>query len=293
VRAREPDVCGHVEVDGVGIGYEVFGDGEPAVLLLPTWTIIHSRHWKFQVPYLARRTRVVTFDGPGNGRSERSIDPDRYSAAAHARYAAAVLEQCGVGRAVVVGLSRGCGYAVHLATQRPDIVCGLVLVGAGLSIGPALAQRQRIAARFLDDAPSEPVGWDRYNLAYWHQHYEDFARWFFAEALSEPHSTKAHDDAVAWALETGPDVLGADAIATDTRRPESLLTDIACPTLVVHGSDDRMRPHEVGVETALLTGGRLLTFNGSGHFPHLRDPVRFNLAVRDFVDRVAASEAGP
>ena len=49
MRARYPDVEGFVDRDGFRIGYEVFGDGEPTILLLPTWTIIHSRFWKMQV----------------------------------------------------------------------------------------------------------------------------------------------------------------------------------------------------------------------------------------------------
>ena len=70
-RARYPDESGYVERDGVRLHYEVYGTGEPTVLLLPTWSIIHSRHWKMQIPYLARHCRVVTFDGRGNGRSDR------------------------------------------------------------------------------------------------------------------------------------------------------------------------------------------------------------------------------
>ena len=46
--------------------------------------------------------------------------------------------------------------------------------------------------------------------------------------------------------------------------------------------------HQVGVEAARLTDGRLVTFAGSGHIPNLRDPVRFNLLLRDFAERVAA-----
>ena len=68
-RARYPDEEGYVERDGVRVFYEVYGTGEPTVLLLPTWSIIHSRHWKAQIPYLARHFRVLTFDGRGNGRS--------------------------------------------------------------------------------------------------------------------------------------------------------------------------------------------------------------------------------
>ena len=67
-RALYPDESGYVERDGVNLYYEVYGSGEPTALLLPTWSIIHSRHWKMQIPYLARHCRVVTFDGRGNGR---------------------------------------------------------------------------------------------------------------------------------------------------------------------------------------------------------------------------------
>src|SRR5262249_30299398 len=60
-RARYPDAEGYVERDGVRVFYEVYGEGEPTILLLPTWSVIHSRHWKMQIPYLARHCRVLTF----------------------------------------------------------------------------------------------------------------------------------------------------------------------------------------------------------------------------------------
>src|SRR5918994_1919892 len=78
-RARYPDESGYVERDGVRLHWEVYGSGEPTVLLLPTWSIIHSRHWKMQIPYLARHCRVLTFDGRGNGRSDRPQDPEAYN----------------------------------------------------------------------------------------------------------------------------------------------------------------------------------------------------------------------
>src|SRR5690242_15677435 len=79
MRARYPDTDGYIERDGVRIFYEVFGEGEPTVLLLPTWSIIHSRFWKAQVPYLARHFRVITFDGRGNGRSDRPLTPAAFA----------------------------------------------------------------------------------------------------------------------------------------------------------------------------------------------------------------------
>ena len=38
-----------------------------------------------QVPYLSRHYRVITYDGPGNGLSDHSTDPDRYRAEEYAR----------------------------------------------------------------------------------------------------------------------------------------------------------------------------------------------------------------
>jgi hypothetical protein len=70
-RARYPDSTGYIQRDGVRLYYEVYGSGEPTVFLLPTWSIIHSRHWNMQIPCLAPHCRVVTFDGRGNGRSDR------------------------------------------------------------------------------------------------------------------------------------------------------------------------------------------------------------------------------
>src|SRR5213593_3003016 len=91
MRARYPDRDGYVDRGGVKIFYEVFGDGDPTILLLPTWSIIHSRHWKMQIPYFARHYRVVTFDGRGNGRSDRPVGPGFYDETESAGDALAVM----------------------------------------------------------------------------------------------------------------------------------------------------------------------------------------------------------
>src|SRR5207248_7651147 len=118
-RAQYPDATGLVERDGVHLRWEVYGDGEPTILLLPTWSIVHSRHWKMQVPYLARHYRVVTFDGRGNGRSDRPTGPDAYAEREFVADAVAVMDATETERAVVAGLSMGSQRALLLAAEHP------------------------------------------------------------------------------------------------------------------------------------------------------------------------------
>ena len=107
MRARYPDSDGLVVRDGVEIRYERYGQGWPAILLLPTWSIVHSRHWKMQVPYLARHFTVVCFDGRGSGGSGRPADASAYSDAAFASDALAVMDATGIDSAVLVSASCG------------------------------------------------------------------------------------------------------------------------------------------------------------------------------------------
>src|SRR3954469_7789311 len=107
MRARYPDAEDYVERDGVRSFYEVYGDGEPTFLLLPTWSLIHSRFWKAQIPYLARHHRVVTFDGRGNGRSDRPQDPFSYTPNVLGEDAVAVLDETGTCEAITASLSAG------------------------------------------------------------------------------------------------------------------------------------------------------------------------------------------
>jgi pimeloyl-ACP methyl ester carboxylesterase len=281
-RARYPDAEGFVERGGVRIHYEVYGSGDPTVLLLPTWSIIHSRCWKMQIPYLARHCRVVTFDGRGNGRSDRPADPAAYAEAEFAADALAVMDATATERAFIVGFSRGAQRALLLAAGHPERVQDLVFVGPGVPLGKPTPRAQAVAS--FAEQLDEYQGWQKFNRHYWLANYRDFLEFFFSQVFTEPHSTKQIEDCVGWGLETTPDALIATVTAPvlDETAVRELAPRIRRPVLVVHGSDDAIRPHSAGAALAKLTGGTLVTFDGSGHAPHARDPVRFNLLLRDF-----------
>jgi pimeloyl-ACP methyl ester carboxylesterase len=280
-RARYPDAEGWIERDGVRVFWEIYGSGEPTVLLLPTWSIIHSRHWKAQIPYLSRHCRVVTFDGRGNGRSDRPAAQEAYAEREFAADALAVMDATATERAVIVGLSAGAAWGVLLAAEHPERVAGAAFIAPAAPFATHLA---RTTAPF-DEPRDSYEGWDQYNRHFWLEHYRDFLEFFFGQVFTEPHSTKQFEDCVGWGLETDPETLARTYLGRELNDADefaALCGRIECPVLVLHGTDDAVRPIVAGERLARETGGALVALEGSGHCPHVRDPVRVNLLLRDF-----------
>jgi pimeloyl-ACP methyl ester carboxylesterase/predicted glycosyltransferase len=301
MRARDADAEGFVEHLGVKIHYEVYGDGGPAILLLPAWTIVHKRFWKMQLSYLARHYRVVTYDGPGNGRSDRPISSEPYGQAAQVAYALAVLDATGTEQAVVVALSRGANWALQLAADHPSKVLGTITVGAAVALIPrqTKAEQSTLTAspptlepsRVPAVATDPPSHWVKYNTQYWLDNYDDFLWFFMGQCFPEPHSTKAIEDGVSWGRETTASVLVTESQAQRPGVEEitAWCARITTPLLAIHGDDDRVAPLALSERLVDLTGGELVVLEGAGHIPLARDPVHLNLLISGFVERFRVS----
>jgi len=283
-RARYPDEDGFIERDGVHVFYERYGDGEPTVMFLPTWSVNHSRGWKLQIPYFARHFRVLTFDGRGNGRSDRPRHQDAYREEEFAADALAVMDATGTEQAILVALSRGAERALLLGAHHPHRVDAMVFISPALPLPPA-APRASAELEFAQER-DDYAGWGKWNSHYWLAHYEDFLEFFFSQVFAEPHSTKQREDAVGWGLETDAETLVATQLAPrlpDEASVRELADRVRCPALVIHGRDDPIRPHASGAALAELIGGALVSLDGSAHSPQARDPVKVNLLMRDFI----------
>jgi pimeloyl-ACP methyl ester carboxylesterase/predicted glycosyltransferase len=287
MRARLPDGEGFVERDGVKISYELFGHGDPTIVLMPPWSIVHSRTWKMQVPFLSRHHRVITLDPRGNGRSDRPALADSYLSAEYAADVLAVMDATGTDRAALVSFSRGASYALHLSAACPERVIGQVFICPTTPLAPFAAPRLPYARRFEETLDSDE-GWAKDNAPYWARDYRGFLEFFSSQVFTEPHSTKPAEDCVSWGLETTPETL------TDTRRAAIreagggvavLLAAVQCPCLVIQGTDDAIVGPDAGrmLAEALGSRARLVELAGSGHAPHARDPVKVNLLIREFV----------
>lgn len=284
--ARDPDYHGYVTRDGISVYYEVFGRGEPTVLLLPPWSIAYSAAWRAQVAFLARHCRVVTLDGRGNGRSSRPEQPDAYTDSEFAADALAVLDAIGAQQVVVVSHSKGAHWGVLLAAEHPDRVTGAVFIGPQLPM-PQDPSAPPVGPAYSFTKPLDTEeGWAKFNLHYWLKDYRGFVEFFFSQVFSEPHSTKQIEDCVAWGLETTPQALIATILAphqVSRATVEAFARRVRCPTLVIHGADDRVVPLATAEALAAWTGGSLVVIAGGGHAPQARDPVKINLLLREFI----------
>ncbi|MEP7054195.1 MAG: alpha/beta fold hydrolase [Actinomycetota bacterium] len=294
MRAMEPVDDGFIERDGVKVHYEVFGSGSPTLLLLPTWSIIPSRRWKMTVPYLARHHRVVTFDGRGCGQSDRPSDPAAYADHEFAADAIAVLDATTTDQALLVGCSMGSGFALRIATLYPDRVCGAVFVAPAVPLADPIPGRIGYPFEDVLDTDEE---WAKYNKHYWLRDWPGFARFFFNQVINEPHSTKPREDCVGWALnETDPETIVLTQYAKYLGSAEEVrdrASAVRCPCLVVQGDNDAIIHVSAGRRLAEALGCEFVLFEGSGHVPDARDPIRFNLLLHEFAEKVQGAGTPP
>jgi pimeloyl-ACP methyl ester carboxylesterase/predicted glycosyltransferase len=286
MRAKLPTDTGFVERDGVKLFYEIYGTGKETMVFLPPWAIVHSRVYKAQLPYFSERFRCISYDGRGNGKSDRPADVASYSLENYVADALAIMDATDAGQAIIVGLSFAGLLTCVLAAYHPERVKAAILVGMAASIGQGYAH---MTAEHFHAHREEFEGWDKYNRAHWLADYPDFAEHFVRNIFSEPHSTKQIEDGIGWATDTEGPVLirtvEARAIPPSFDTSEAMYRKIRCPVLMIHGDNDQIQPYAKAKLVAEVTGAELVTIAGGGHNPTGRFPAKCNTLIVDFLDR--------
>jgi len=322
MKAREPDVEGFIERDGVKVRYEVHGDAATTILFIPGWGL-PGRSWKAQVPYLSRHFRVITYDPRGTGLSDRPLGTDPYALAEHVADAIAILDDVGVASTVIVGKSRGVQTALTIAADHPERVDAVIAGAPAVPLSPwppidlswssfdepSGRKRQLTAARGTLTVVRQVMrsrdvrlfarhvnlleATKRFSRQGMLDDFDGFARWFTTRVVAtDPHSTKQTDDLIGWLTATGPQA-AADIYMGASVRTEAdaraLCARVSCPVFVFHGDRDLTAPFEWGRRLAELTGAEFLVVPGAGHLPGVRYPVIVNLAIRTFVESLSGA----
>lgn len=245
-----------VDRDGVRIYYESEGEG-PAILLSHGYGAT-SAMWDAQVAHLRDRWRVIRWDFRGHGRSDYPEDQAEYSEAKTVADMAAVLDACGVGEAIVGGLSLGGYMSLAFYGIHPGRVRALLL----FDTGPG----------FKKDAAREA----------WNARAEERARRLETEgaaALSKSSEVLAsrHRDTLGLARAARGMLAQRDA------RVIEMLPEVLVPTLVLVGSRDEPFLAASDYMANKIPNARKVVVPDAGHAANLDQPAAFNAAVDDFL----------
>jgi pimeloyl-ACP methyl ester carboxylesterase len=266
---------------GDSLSYVELGEGDPLLLihgLGGNWTA-----WLENIPALARRHRVIAVDLPGFGGSAPSAEG--ISIPGYSRALARLLEELGLEQAMVVGNSLGGWVAADLALRVPERVRALVLVDAA-GIVPTPWERRKALAIMEGAARMAPYA-PRFRSAVASR--RRLRAWALRYTVARPADLAA--DLVYMALPAAPDPGFRPALVACERSWSDawcdMLTEIACPTLIVWGGRDSLLPLRHAREYARrIVGSRLNVIADAGHLPMIERPQDFNRLVLEFLDDV-------
>ena len=268
-----------VPVDGQEINVITLGEGSG-----PPVVFIHGlggswKNWLENMPFFARRRRVIALDLPGFGESE--MPAGDISISNYARCVDAVLEALGAGAVDLVGNSMGGFVSAELAITHPDRVHSLTLVdAAGISITDLMRWPTMTLMRLIVAQSQWASGQDamlrRPRLR--HLAFRAIIR----------HPTRLPLDLVAHQA-GGPGMpgflLAMNALLSYDFRDR--LPEIACPTLIIHGAQDMLVPVADAREFhRLISVSRLEIMVDTGHVAMLERPPTFNALVAQFLGLV-------
>lgn len=246
-----------MQLNGIDINVRIGGEGPP-VLLSHGYSATGAM-WEGQRPPLEPSYRVITWDMRGHGETDSPDDPAQYSEAHTVADMRAILDHAGADTAVIGGLSLG-GYmslAFHLA--YPDRTRALVLCDTGPGYRNAEAREgwnanARRTAERLEERGLEGLGRGAEVR---------IARHRSAQGLA--HAARG-------------------MLAQVDSRVMDSLPDIAVPTLVIVGSEDK--PFIGGSEymAKKIPGARLEMIEGAGHAANIDKADAFNKVLLDFLD---------
>ena len=128
--AQDDGASRYAMLDGSRVHYQSYGRGSEAMVLIHGWTC-NLDNWHDQIGDLSKRGRVLAVDLPGHGRSDKpeiTYSMDRFAGAV-----AAVMQDAGVRRAVLIGHSMGTPVARQFYRQHPEQTLGIVIVDGPLT----------------------------------------------------------------------------------------------------------------------------------------------------------------
>jgi len=250
------------------IGYDVAGDG-PLAVLVPGMGDLRAAY-RFLAPALGEAGyRVACTDLRGHGDSDTTFTS--YGDEDTAGDVTALIEELG-GPAVIVGNSMGAGSAVLAAARRPELVCGLVLVGPFVR-DAAVSTVQRMLLRVAMARPWAALSWKAYlPKLYAGRRPADFGEY--------------RDRVVAGLRRPGYARAFSRTTRTSHALPQMRLAEVTVPVLIVMGTQDPDFPDPKAEADwiARTLPAQIVMVPEAGHYPQSQRPDITTGAILRFLE---------
>lgn len=248
-------------LNGIEIGFDIAGDG-PAVLFTHGYQASRVM-WKPQAE-LADAYKLITWDLRGHGDSGAPDDPAQYSHDLMLGDMAALLDEAGADEAVLVGHSLGGFASLRFYLDHPERVRGLVLFGSGPGYRDAEARGKwnEMAERFASSVETKGLE--------------------ILQRASQEVSSANHRSAKALAHAS------RGMLAQQDSRVMDAIGEIAVPTLVIIGSEDKAFIGSSEYMAKKIPGARLEKIEGAAHAANMTHPAEFNAALRGFLETLGS-----
>lgn len=273
--SARPEIGATVIADGIATNYLDEGSGAPVVLVHGSGPGVSAdANWRLTMPVLAADFRVLAPDLVGFGFTERPRDV-AYNMETWTAQLLGFLDALGIERAHLVGNSFGGGVALRLATQHPDRVDRLVLMG---SVGVPFTITDGLDSVWGYE-PSEQAMRALLDIFAWSRELvtDELARLRYAASV-EPGVQEAFA-----AMFPAPRQRWVDSMVT----PDDQLRSLEHPTLIVHGRDDRVIPVSNALHLLdVIPRSELHVFGQCGHWTQIEHAAAFAALVSDFLARV-------
>jgi len=245
--------------------------------------------WRYLAPSIGRRRRVIHWHYPGHGRTPAPRDSERVAIADLADDLAAILDDAGDDRAVLIGHSMGVQVALETYRRHPERVAGLVLMcgapGTPLNTfkGSALGAKLLPLLRYtVERAPGLFNGLWRSAMP------TDLSHWISERVeingqLLEKSDFRPYLEGLARV-----DISLFLAMLTRAQEHEAmaLLPTVTVPTLIIAGDRDGFTPASLSHHMhEQIPGAELLLIEGGSHTAPLERPHLVDETVLDFLSR--------
>jgi pimeloyl-ACP methyl ester carboxylesterase len=269
---EKPEVGQSAEANGIRTNYLEAGSGTETVLLIHGSGpgVTSYANWRLVIPALAENFHVVAPDMVGFGYSDRPDDVE-YGLQTWADQVVGLMDTLGIERAHLVGNSFGGAIALRVASQHPDRVGKLVLMG---SMGVPFPITEGLERVWGYEASFENMRSVLDVFAYSRELVNDELAKVRYEGSIEPGFQEAFSS-----MFPAPRQRWVEAMTT----PDDEIRKLPHRALIVHGREDQVIPVQTSLRLMeLLDNGDLAVFSHCGHWSMIERTADFNRLVRDF-----------